>query len=300
MRTSRSSVVRTKEEIPLLLRAHARSMDLSLRLLPRSLRESLGLAYLLARASDTIADSGSMPREERVAWLEGIHSALGAEQTGALCTAKIPEALSPAERELIDSLPGLFALLGECPDREELVTLWREILEGQLFDLRRFTPGSAPLDHAELERYCDLVAGSVGRCWTQLIARHAPGALLAPAPGLLPLATDYGKGLQLLNILRDRGADYALGRHYVVAAEVPRQLELTRGWLAAGKQYLCGVAPGRILMATALPLDLAMATLPLIATAPAGTRAKLTRSAVRRILVAGLLSLVLPRHADPA
>lgn len=295
----RSGTVSTIEKIPVLLRVHARTMDLSLRLLPRSLREPLGLAYLLARASDTIADSGSMPREERIARLERIHGALGAEQAGPLLTGEIPEGLSPAERGLIDSLPGLFALLGECPDREELVALWREILEGQLFDLRRFTPGSAPLDHAELEHYCDLVAGSVGRCWTELIARHAPGTLLAPAHGLLPLASYYGKGLQLLNILRDREADQAIGRHYVVEAEVPRQLELTREWLAAGKLYLRAVAPSRILMATALPLDLAMATLPLIASAPQGTRAKLTRSAVRRTLVACVLSLVLPRCADP-
>ena len=295
----RSSTVSTAEEIPVLLRAHARTMDLSLRLLPRALRQPLGLAYLLARASDTIADSGLMPREERIAWLERMHAALTAEQIGTLFPAKIPEALSPAERGLMDSFPRLVALLKECSDREELVALWREILEGQLFDLRRFAPGSAPLDHAELERYCDLVAGSVGRCWTRLIARHAPDTLLTPPHELLPLASDYGKGLQLLNILRDREADHAIGRHYVVAAAVPRQLELTREWLAAGKRYLHSLASGRILMATALPLDLAMATLPLIAPAPEGTRAKLTRSAVRKTLAAGVRSLVLPRRPDP-
>jgi len=201
---------------------------------------------------------------------------------------------------LIDALPGFVALLSESPDRGELTGLWMEILEGQLFDLRRFTPGSAPLDRTELERYCDLVAGSVGRCWTRLIARYVPGTLLASGAELLSLASGYGKGLQLLNILRDREADRALGRRYVVEVEMAELLDLTCGWLDSGERYLRALRPGRILMASALPLDLAKATLPLLAAAPPGTRAKLPRSAVRGILIGSLRSLWLPRRADPA
>jgi farnesyl-diphosphate farnesyltransferase len=274
-------------------------MELSVRLLPRSLREPLGLAYLLARASDTIADAGEMASAERIGWLEGIQATLAGPSLEALRPGDVPGGLSPAERGLLDSLPRLSALLGESRDRDEIAGLWREILEGQLFDLRRFTPGSPSLGLAELERYCDLVAGSVGRCWTRLIARHAPGTLRAPARELLTLASDYGKGLQLLNILRDREADRALGRRYVAEGEMEELLELTRGWLVAGERYLSALVPGRILMASALPLDLANVTLPLVASAPAGTRAKLPRFAVRRVFVAGALSLVLPRRSDP-
>lgn len=282
-----------------LLRAHARTMALSLRILPRSLRVPLGLAYLLARASDTIADSGAMETGERIARLEAIVAALGTEQIDAPFSGKLPGALSPAEHGLLEAFPCLAALLGESPDRAELTALWREILEGQIFDLRRFSPGSAPLDRAELDRYCDLVAGSVGRCWTRLIARHAPGTLLAPVADLLPAASAYGKGLQLLNVLRDRCGDHAMGRRYVAEREVPELLKLARGWLDAGDLYLSGLHPGRILMASALPLDLARATLPLVAAVPAGTRAKLPRSAVRGILIGSLRSLWLPRRADP-
>jgi farnesyl-diphosphate farnesyltransferase len=287
------------EEIPHLLRVHARTMELSVRLLPRSLREPLGLAYLLARASDTIADSGRMASGERAARLEEIQAALAATPLWELRPMNFSGEFSPAEQGLLNALPGLVALLAESPDREELAGLWREILEGQLFDLRRFTPGSKPLDCAELERYCDLVAGSVGRCWTRLIARHVPGTLRVPLQELLPLASDYGRGLQLLNVLRDREADRAMGRHYVAGENVAAYLTQAREWLAAGERYLRAVAPGRILMASALPLDLAKATLPLIAAASAGTRAKLSRPAVRRAIAAGVLSLVLPRRADP-
>jgi farnesyl-diphosphate farnesyltransferase len=274
-------------------------MALSLRLLPRALREPLALAYLWARASDTVADSGRMPREEREAWLEEIQGVLSGKTSRELRSRELPESFSPAERGLLDALPMLLAMMDESPDREELAALWGEILEGQLFDLRRLMPGSAPLDQDELERYCDLVAGSVGRCWTRLIARHAPRTLRSPLAEILPLASQYGKGLQLLNILRDRAADRVMGRHYLEEGAVEDHLEKADTWLGAGDRYLRALTPGRILTASALPLDLARATLPLVAVASPGARAKLPRSAVRRVLAAGALSLVLPRRADP-
>ena len=43
-----------------LLASVSRSFYLSIRLLPRRLRAPIGLAYLLARASDTIADSADV------------------------------------------------------------------------------------------------------------------------------------------------------------------------------------------------------------------------------------------------
>jgi farnesyl-diphosphate farnesyltransferase len=155
------------------------------------------------------------------------------------------------------------------------------------------------MDHSELELYCDLVAGSVGRCWTRLISRHAPSTLRVPVSELLSPATEYGKGLQLLNILRDRESDRVIGRHYVSEDDITGHLELVRKWLKGGDGYLRGLTPGRILMASALPLDLAKATLPLVAAAPPGSRARLSRSVVRRTLAAGTLSLVLPRRPDP-
>src|SRR5262249_32426307 len=48
-----------------LLRRVSRSFYLSLAILPSSLREPIGLAYLLARASDTVADTRLLPPPER-------------------------------------------------------------------------------------------------------------------------------------------------------------------------------------------------------------------------------------------
>ena len=288
------------EAIPAPLRAHARTMALSLRFLLGALREPLGLGYLLARASDTIADSGRMPREERVAWLEGIQGALATPSLGAFRPVNFPEALTPAEYGLLECLPNLLALLGESPEREELIGLWREILEGQLFDLRRFTPGSDPLDHAELERYCGLVAGSVGASWTRLIERRFPRMLLRPAGEMIPLGMAYGKGLQLVNVLRDRAEDRAAGRRYVREEDLPELVGRAEAWLRLGERYLSGLRPGRILTASSLPLDLAVPTLDLIGEHPGAARLKLTRRRVRGILLRSAFSLWLPRRVDPA
>src|SRR5882724_5415877 len=59
-------------EAPLLkelLRDVSRSFYLTLRVLPRAVRDQIGLAYLLARATDTIADTEAVPVELRIAAL---------------------------------------------------------------------------------------------------------------------------------------------------------------------------------------------------------------------------------------
>jgi len=58
--------IHTKDLGGPLLASVSRSFYLSIRLLPRKLRAPIGLAYLLARASDTIADSPDVPVATRL------------------------------------------------------------------------------------------------------------------------------------------------------------------------------------------------------------------------------------------
>src|SRR5207245_8995081 len=58
-----------------LLRQVSRSFYLSLAVLPRPLREPIGLAYLLARAADTVADTGLIRRADRLDHLETLRRA---------------------------------------------------------------------------------------------------------------------------------------------------------------------------------------------------------------------------------
>lgn len=65
-----------------LLRDVSRSFYLSLRALPPPVRGPLSLAYLLARAADTFADSGRLEVVDRLAALEATRAALTGEGAG--------------------------------------------------------------------------------------------------------------------------------------------------------------------------------------------------------------------------
>jgi farnesyl-diphosphate farnesyltransferase len=287
------------QEIRYLLNDHARTFALTLRILPRSLREPLVLGYLLARASDTIADAGTIPCERRIALLEELRRSLG----GGRCDRWQPKILSgdlsDSEEELIRAVPQLIAALQGSPDSKELISLWQSIIEGQLADLTRF-PSEMPLGEEELKRYCFLVAGAVGETWTLLIAKHEPQTLLRPEEEMKRLGGEYGKGLQLVNILRDRVEDRSVGRLYVKNEDLSSLYDLAEEWLGSGEEYLTGLRPGRILMATALPHDLAVRTLREIKRSPEAARVRIPRREVRDVLVRNLYSLCLPRHMNPA
>ena len=59
-----------------ILRRTSRSFYLTIRLLPKVVREDIALAYLLARATDTIADTYVVPVAERMSWLQAARHAV--------------------------------------------------------------------------------------------------------------------------------------------------------------------------------------------------------------------------------
>ncbi|RME72481.1 MAG: farnesyl-diphosphate farnesyltransferase, partial [Planctomycetota bacterium] len=131
-----------------LLRGTSRSFYLSLRLLPRSSAGALGLSYLLARASDTIADTEVCPAERRLEHLVRFAEALSAaERPGGepeaerLCAPIAGDltglADNESERRLLARLPELvraFAQL-EPARRTSAGRCLATIIAGQRFDL---------------------------------------------------------------------------------------------------------------------------------------------------------------------
>src|SRR5207249_9570884 len=77
--TSRGSD-RAEQPLPVkqfeLLKPVSRSFYISIRLLPRALREPVALAYLLARTSDTIADTSAIDVEKRIELLDRLARAI--------------------------------------------------------------------------------------------------------------------------------------------------------------------------------------------------------------------------------
>lgn len=299
-----------------LLRGVSRSFYLSIRLLPKILREPVGLAYLLARATDTVADTAHLPADERQATLSHLAAAIEGEATARAALADLSRAFAPlqsdvAERQLILSLPQCLESLDatDAADRDDIRIVLRHITRGQALDVARFG-GSGPVralgSADDLQEYAYLVAGCVGEFWTALAARHLPGFATLPTQAMCELGRRYGIGLQLINILRDVQADLAIGRCYLPADELaaaglrpetlvnePQRFAAVRAkWiamaedhLAQGMHYATAVNHRRMRAASALPALIGIRTLALLkATPDFAAPVKVRRAEVRAIL----------------
>jgi farnesyl-diphosphate farnesyltransferase len=262
-----------------VLKGVSRSFYLTLRLLPGPMRGAASLGYLLARTSDTLADTAGAPVGERLVALEGFGRAVAGVGDLPEWTEAIRVGAEARERVLLEKSAGLLEWLEALPVEEaELVReVVRVIVSGQVLDLQRFehATGAAPVvlaDGAALEDYAWRVAGCVGEFWTRLgfltMGGEFSGRTLEE---MLEMGISYGKGLQLVNILRDLPEDLGNGRCYLpvrdagdraeLLAEHGRWLERADGWVREGLEYARGLRSRRLRAASGLPAMLAVETL---------------------------------------
>lgn len=301
-----------------ILKAVSRSFYLSVRILPRELRAPVGLAYLLARASDTIADSPTAPAEVRLRQLAAYGQIVQSGCAHDLAALQRDNSSDHAgERALIANLDQCLLWLASLPetDQAEIRSVLAKIILGQTLDLQRFpeettTSGIRALQTAsELEEYTYLVAGCVGEFWTRISVQHRPNYSRLPLPELTELGVGLGKALQLVNILRDLPADLRQGRCYLPAEELaaagsaPAQLltdpiparPVFSHWLdragqllESGREYIRVIRPARVRIACYLPWYLGRQTLALLQQHPpleTSTRLKVSRGVVRAALL---------------
>jgi farnesyl-diphosphate farnesyltransferase len=318
----------SKELRSAVLQSVSRSFYLSIRILPAPLRDPIALAYLLARATDTIADTAEVEPALRMQHLQTL---AGLIQNGG--SLEIARGLSAsfallqrnyAERSLIEQLPGCVAWLNSvaADDQASIREVLAKINQGQTLDVQRFGDRSRLItlqSASELDEYTYLVAGSVGEFWTAICGRHLSDFASLPNERMRELGVSFGKGLQLINILRDVGEDLRVGRCYLPADELnaarlnPAELRLhatvaapiVERWreraeqgIAAGIEYSCALKSWRVRMATALPAMIGARTLALLK--PAGSEAlnrkvKVDRAEVRKLLLSMFASLASPR-----
>lgn len=290
-----------------ILQSVSRSFYLTIKFLPRPLREPISLAYLLARATDTIADTASIAVEIRLTNLLSLARVIA----GELDFAAIAEPLRTfaaqqsdrAERKLIENLPGCMAWLEKLDpaDRTDIRAVLQTIVKGQELDLRRFgDPATAVRlrNTAELDEYTYLVAGCVGEFWTNLGFRRLPPFAQRSPDEMKELGIDYGKGLQLINILRDRSADEKNGRLYFPASDdINSWIDRAEKQTRAGIEYAAALTNWRTRFATALPALIGARTIALLRAAGREAEArpiKVPRPQVRRILLTASLATASP------
>lgn len=317
-----------------LLRQVSRSFYLTLRVLPGPVRPQIGLAYLLARATDTIADTDVLPVGHRLEALDVLRSAiLGEAPDGMVFARRFSELAGrqalPAERILLERIDEALSLLRSfgAEDRQKIREVLAIITSGQELDLKRFGAAAegrilSLATDAELDDYTYRVAGCVGEFWTKIChANLFPKAAIESA-WLLAHSVRFGKGLQLVNILRDLPQDLRKGRCYIPepqltshslrpsdllhAASMPRfrhcyegYLSIADGHLAAGWTYANSLPWNqiRVRLACSWPLLIGIRTVERLRVGnilDASERIKATRAEVRWLMLRSLLLYPFP------
>ena len=300
------------------LKGVSRSFYLSLRLLPAPMRKAASLGYLLARTSDTVADTATVNLNARLDALAGFAGAVATHDSLPDWPKELTAAVAdPREQHLLTGSAALIDSLRALPDGE--AALVREvvaiIISGQRLDLERFAnaSGAAPValaTAADLDDYTWRVAGCVGEFWTKL-GLLTLGATFSsqPAAVLLPQARDFGKALQLVNILRDLPADLATGRCYLPVSDPSDRTHLlavhadwlnrATAWLAQARAYASAIRSRRLRAASLFPALLAAETLECLRGASwesLQTRLKIPRRRVYALLFRAMIAP--PFHAD--
>ncbi|HEY2143575.1 MAG TPA: squalene/phytoene synthase family protein [Candidatus Udaeobacter sp.] len=301
-----------------VLRSVSRSFYLSIRFLPRQLREPVALAYLLARSTDSVADTPEISNPVRIETLNmlsgGIQGKASRDVVVDLIASFIPQQANKGERQLLESLPDCLNWLEQIEqvDRNDIRVVLDKITRGQMLDLERFdNPNEirALGTAADLDEYTYLVAGCVGEFWTRLCFRHVRNFTNLSEDQMLALGKRYGMALQLINVLRDAGADLREGRCYFpeyelsaahltasqILSEPERFQSIYRTWLDKAKTGLeCGMQYSRAIenrsvrAATVLPALIGARTLALLnAAGPMLLQrtVKVPRREVRKMLV---------------
>jgi farnesyl-diphosphate farnesyltransferase len=206
-----------------LLKAVSRSFYLTMRVLPPAVRPQISVAYLLARTTDTIADTEIVPMEDRIEALQLLRDrVLGASTTPLHFGPLAGRQKSTAEKVLLERVEETLAIFGKFSysDQQRTRDVLKTIASGQELDLKRFA-GAGPKKvialrtDEELDDYTYRVAGCVGEFWTRICRAHLFPNKAVDEQFLIQNGVRFGKGLQLVNILRDLPRDLRQGRCYL-------------------------------------------------------------------------------------
>lgn len=217
-----------------LLKSVSRSFYLTLAVVPSGVRAQVGVAYLLARAADTIADTDLIERPRRLQYLTRFrewmldpsgHAEAVQEIQTALSAVQAGRQTDAGERELLAHLQECGCLLESFTpaDRGLILGVLRDLTSGMQNDLTVFPGHTAQglialttLD--DLDRYTYYAAGCVGDFWTRLMCAHRAALRDWDVERMAQVGVRFGKGLQYTNVLRDIPADLRRGRCYIPIA----------------------------------------------------------------------------------
>jgi farnesyl-diphosphate farnesyltransferase len=210
-----------------LLKRVSRLFYTTLVVVPANVRDQVSLAYLFARAADTIADTELIDRPRRLDYLGQLKTQFVSDQVSWPQIREIQQAVATvqqdsAERQLLERLDECFHVLRtfSADDRRRVQRLMTTLIQGMEMDLTVF-PGNNRTDVTalktldDLDRYTYYVAGCVGEFWTDLMCAHRRALRSWNVRSMSEVGVRFGKGLQLTNVVKDVVHDLERGRCYV-------------------------------------------------------------------------------------
>ena len=259
------------EEVLEALEATSRTFFLPITRLPRGLQEAVASAYLCMRALDEIEDHPTLPARDKARILRAVSRHFQAQTSlEAFDAASLRETL----KDYRGPLPSVTLRLGDWACRAPAAIAPR-IWEGAAAMVDRMADwadvGWAIQSPMDLDRYTFSVAGSVGILLCDLLA-FFEGVQVDRSMAVL-----FGRGLQLVNILRNRTDDVRRGADFFPPGWGFDQVAgYAAECLASAEAYARTVSSHAFHAMYAIPLKLAQATLEALRRG----EAKLSRAAV--------------------
>ena len=213
----------------------SRTFAPTIRQLPRPLVLQLTVAYLLCRIADTIEDSEILNIKQKQNLLEQYadilvrENAVNERKAFLKKISALPQ--KSADDELLHNVSLILTVYNQFPKKvrtgistwvAEMVSGMRKYVQSKYSASPNFLK---TLD--ELDDYIYYVAGTVGNLVTTLFSHYSQNINRTITNTLRKYAESVGKGLQMVNIIRDMPDDWKCNRSYM-PNELLKKYDLTR------------------------------------------------------------------------
>jgi farnesyl-diphosphate farnesyltransferase len=253
-----------------MLKKTSRTFYIPISYLDLGLREAVTSAYLCMRAIDEIEDHNELNDELKVELLFGIHEIFKSQDI----MEATPILLSPYRKVLPEVTMQLDKWAILCPSSGAPI-VYHYIAKMALHMSEWVQSGWNIHTEEDLDRYTYSVAGMVGEMLSELWLWHDG------TQSDLTKAVAFGRGLQSVNILRNRDEDLKRGVDFFPDGWGFHEMQqYTRRNLQTADSYIADLKDGPALKFCKIPLALAHATVNLISAGGS----KLTRDTVLKIV----------------
>lgn len=197
-----------------LLRITSRTFAIGIERLPRILCDATTIAYLLLRVSDYLEDNEEMEAGEKVILLNLWINILREEKNIEALTSQLTNAdTNNPDAIVAQHSKEILLHLHSLPYAVQEIIIHHVINSTQ--GMARWTnQGPNVNDEKDLDDYMFEVAGRVGYLITQLFAWYSI-TIRRKENEIMPLAREFGLGLQTVNVIRGIREDFDRGWVYI-------------------------------------------------------------------------------------